>query len=155
MTLSRSPSPRAEGGWSSPGLTNYASGSGRESPSDGARSNNANGNNVTWAGAKKKSEMVIGGHLAFPQNSGFFKRHMRNLSNNLPRFNISGDYGYAEKEKLGRGRWTAKDGTKLGRLRSFISTSWRKSRLRFLLVLACTLTLILWWTTRKFSVFNL
>jgi mannan polymerase II complex MNN10 subunit len=147
MSLSRSPSPCAEGGWSSPGLTNYGTGSGRDSPSEGFRATNSN--NITWAGAKKKSEMVNGGHLS--QNGGFFKRHMRSLSNNLPTFNIGGDYYYTEKEKPGQGRWTPKDGSTLGRLRSTIIRSYRQSKIRFMLVLALTFMLLMWWLTRKFE----
>ena len=148
MSLSRSPSPRAEGGWSSPGLTNYGSGSGRETPSEGFRATNSK--TVTWAGAKKKSETVNGGHLALLQNGSFFKRHMRSLSNSLPTFNMGGDYSHSEKEKLGRGRWSPKDGSIIGQLRSAVVGSYRKSKIRFMLVLAFVFMLLIWWLTRKF-----
>lgn len=147
MSLSRSPSPHAEGGWSSPGLTNYGTGSGRDSPSEGFRATNSN--NVTWAGAKKKSEIVNGGHIS--QNGGFFKRHMRTLSSNLPTFNITGDYNYTEKEKIGQRRWTLNDGSTFGRLRATFVKSYRQSKIRFMLVLALTVMLLVWWLTRKFK----
>lgn len=149
MTLSRSPSPRAEGGWSSPGLTNYGNDNGQDSPGEGSRSISANGHNVTWAGAKKKSDIINGGFLASSQNGGFFKRHMRNLSHNLPRFNMGGDYSYAEKEKLGRGRWAAKDGTIIGRMRSSTVRFYRRSKLRFWLLVALLFSLVIYETTRK------
>src|SRR5277367_5077615 len=111
MSLSRSPSPRAEGGWSSPGLTTFADGA------DNTRQSNSSGNSVTWAGAKKNSELVNGGHKSFPKNAGFLNRHMRKLSNSLPRFDMGGDYSYSEKEKLGRGRWSA-NGSIISRVRN-------------------------------------
>ncbi len=151
MSLSRSPSPLEDGGWSSPGLTApFADGSGRHSPADGLRPTNANGNNVTWAGAKKKSEIVNGGKVSFSQSPGFLNRHMRSLSNSLPRFNLGGDYSYAEKEKLGRGRWTAKDGSMTGRVKSSVLKFIRKSRLRFIIIMGVLLTIILFSFTRKF-----
>jgi mannan polymerase II complex MNN10 subunit len=144
MSLSRSPSPRREGGWSSPGLMNFADDSNSNPKS------NSSGNNVTWAGAKKKSEAVNGGHQAFPNNSGFFNRHMRNLSNSLPRFSMNGDYSYSEKEKLGRGRWSVKDGSIVSRLRNRVIQFVRKSKLRFMIIVGVVLFLILYMFTRKF-----
>lgn len=148
MSLSRSPSPRAEGGWSSPGLTTFADGT------DNVRKSNSSGNNVTWAGAKKKSELVNGGHLPFPKNTGFFKRHMRSLSNSLPRFNMGGDYSYSEKEKLGRGRWSAKDGSIISRVRNRVIQFARKSRPRFIFILGVVLLSILYMFTRTFQNLN-
>jgi mannan polymerase II complex MNN10 subunit len=144
MSLSRSPSPRRDGGWSSPGLTTSV-----DDP-DGMGSSNSRGNNVTWAGAKKKSELVNGGHLPFPKGNGFLKRHMRSLSNSLPRFDMSGDYSYSEKEKLGRGRWSAKDGSTISRLRNRAIQFVRKSRLRFMIIVGVVLFFILYMFTRKF-----
>lgn len=149
MSLSRSPSPRLDGGWSSPGLTTSTD------DTDASRLSSSRGNNVTWAGAKKKSELVNGGHLPFPNGNGFFNRHMRKLSNNLPRFNIGGDYSYSEKEKLGRGRWSAKDGSLIGRWRNRIIQFARKSRLRFMIIIGVVLLFILYMCSRKFSGPNL
>jgi mannan polymerase II complex MNN10 subunit len=143
MSLSRSPSPRRDGGWSSPGLTTSV-----DDP-DSVRSSNSRGSNVTWAGAKKKSELVNGGHLPFRKSSGFFNRHMRNLSNSLPRFDMSGDYSYSEKEKLGRGRWSA-NGSTISRLRNRVIQFARKSRLRFMIIVGVVLLFILYMFTRKF-----
>lgn len=106
---------------------------------------NGNGNHVTWEGAKKKSAMVSG------VNGGFIQRHIRNISNSLPSFNKgSRDYSYAEKEKLGRGRWTSKDGSWQGRIRAILGNVARKMKLRFVIVLALVFGIILFYTTRKF-----
>lgn len=144
MSLSRSPSPRADGGWSSPGLTTFADGT------DNTRQSNSSGNNVTWAGAKKKSELVNGGHKPFQKNAGFLNRHMRKLSNSLPRFDMGGDYSYSEKEKLGRGRWSA-NGSIISRVRNRAIQFVRKSRLRFMIILGVVLLFILYMFTRKFQ----
>jgi mannan polymerase II complex MNN10 subunit len=140
MSLSRSPSPGPDGGWSSPGLTDGT---------DNVRQSNSRGNNVTWAGAKKKSELVNERHLSFPKNGGFFNRHMRSLSNSLPRFNMGGDYSYSEKEKLGRGRWSAKGSSLIGRTRNRIIQFVRRSRLRAMVILGVVLVFIIYMFTRK------
>jgi len=141
MSLSREPSPRLGGGWSSPGLTipdnNYPSMSGRTTPK-------RNGG-VTWESAKAKTDDINGGYPSFStSNNGFFHRHMRQLSNSLPSFNMGDERTYAEKEKLGRGRskWFNK------------IPSWskvRRTRKRYLFVLLCALLYIIFITTRKFS----
>ncbi|KAJ4397211.1 alpha-1,6-mannosyltransferase [Gnomoniopsis smithogilvyi] len=67
------------------------------------------------------------------QNQGFFQRHMRRISNNLPRFNTSTHY--AEKEKLQQGRWAAAQSIPLyGRARNMAGRIGRKSKLRTLFV---------------------
>lgn len=150
MTLSRSPSPRKGGGWSSPGL-NTPSASGRSSPRKGYGDLHINGgtNTVTWASAKAKSDEVNGYPAFSIRNNGFFARHARSISGSLPRFNLGGRRDYAEKEKLGRGRWHPNNGSKLGRLRTFAGRFLRRMRLRFLLVLAFVLAVALFYVTRK------
>lgn len=158
MTLSRSPSPNEDGGWSSPGLTNqyaesqYAESSGRTSPAITSRGANGNGAPVTWDGARKKSSAVNGGYPSFStQNKGFFSRHMRNISSSLPKFVVTPDqYSYAEKEKLGRGRWFPNRMSKFGRLANFAVNTYRKFRIRSLIILALILATIIFYVTRKF-----
>lgn len=147
MSLSRSPSPRLDGGWSSPGLSSqFGEGSGLDGPAPIHRTN-GNGAHVTWEGAKKKSAIINGVAGA---SGGFFKRHIRNLSSNLPSFNMgSGDYSFAEKEKLGRGRWTSKDGNWQGRIRAVFGKVARKMKLRFVIVLALIFGIILFYMTRR------
>lgn len=153
MSLSRSPSPRPGGGWASPGLSNpYANVSGRSSPNKGYRGAHGTANSVTWESAKAKSEGVNGYPSFSTQNNGFFNRHYRSISNSLPRFNIGSDKSYAEKEKLGRGRWMPRDGSKLARLRTMMERVSRKMRLRLFFVIACIVMIILFYTTRKLPV---
>ncbi|KAJ1331355.1 mannan polymerase II complex MNN10 subunit [Microdochium nivale] len=103
MTLSRSPSPApgGGGGWASPGLM---SSSGRSSPTKQTLGG-PNGNNVTWESARMKAQGVSNYPSFSTQNQGFFTRHMRRISSSLPSFHAQEDDKYADKEKLGRGRW--------------------------------------------------
>ena len=151
MSLSRSPSPRPGGGWSSPGLANpYATVSGRSSPAK-TYGLNAGTNTVTWESAKAKSNGVNGYPSFSTQGPGFFNRHMRTLSASLPRFNTGPEKTYAEKEKLGRGRWMPRDGTKLAKLRILILQTSRKAKIRLLIVTAFIFMIILFYMTRKVS----
>lgn len=127
MALSRSPSPVPGGGWSSPGLNINTSG--RNSPTPTFPGSNGN----LWESSRTKN-MGGRGYPAFEtQNQGFFQRHMRRISNSLPRFNSN--IHYAEKEKLQRGQWAqAHSVTLLGRLRNMTGRVGRKWKMRLLLV---------------------
>lgn len=151
MSLSRSPSPQRGGGWSSPGLSNSFAHSRSSTP---VKSYSVNApHNVTWASAQARSAQV-NGYPAYQANGlGFFRKHMRNISASLPFFNQAPqDERFAEKEKLGRGRWQQPPGAsswsnlsgRLGRL------LWRM-RLRFAIVLAFLLAVICFYTTREHS----
>ncbi|KAG9238290.1 glycosyltransferase family 34 protein [Amylocarpus encephaloides] len=147
MSLSRSPSPRPGGGWASPGLSSpYVDVSGRSSPANGYRGS-SKGNSVTWESAKAKSEGVNGYPSFSTQNHGFFNRHMRTLSNSLPRFSGGPGKSYAEKEKLGRGRWMARPGTRMAKMQSFVRNVPRRWWMRLLGVLALILMIILFYVT--------
>lgn len=149
MSLSRSPSPRPGGGWASPGLTNpYANVSGRSSPTKTYRGANGDAN-VTWESAKAKTEGVNGYPSFSTQNNGFFNRHYRRISQSLPRFNLGPDKSFAEKEKLGRGRWMPRDGGRIGRVRSLVRRTSRKAKVCFIIVAAFVLAVIVFHTTRK------
>jgi len=152
MSLSRSPSPRRGGGWSSPGL-NTPGPSGRSSPRKAYGDLHMNGgvNSVTWASAKAKSDEVNGYPAFSLRHNGFFARHARRISGSLPRFNLGTRRDYADKEKLGRGRWSPSNGTRAGRLRTFVASFLRRTRLRFLLVLAFVIAVTLFYVTRKSS----
>lgn len=150
MSLSRSPSPRPGGGWASPALSSsYVNVSGRSSPAKSHRSGNGGTNSVTWESAKAKSEGVNGYPSFSTQNNGFFNRHYRSISNSLPSFNIGPEKSYAEKEKLGRGRWVPRDGSKLARIKNFLGRINRKMKIRILLVLGLITMIILFYTTCK------
>lgn len=150
MSLSRSPSPRPGGGWASPGLSSpFANVSGRSSPTKSYRGSNGGANSVTWESAKAKTEGVNGYPSFSTHNNGFFNRHYRNISNSLPSFNLGPEKSYAEKEKLGRGRWMARDGSRMASLRSMVRRISRKAKIRMLLVAAFVVMIILFYTTRK------
>jgi mannan polymerase II complex MNN10 subunit len=156
MSLSRSPSPSAEGGWSSPGLTQqpYLDHSRSPSPKPNFRGGSSSGTGVSWEGARKKSQIVNGGYPAFStQSNGFFTRHMRSISSSLPKFNITSyDHNYAEKEKLGRGRWSVNQNTKIGRTLNFIVQTFQRYRIRSIILLTLIFATILFWVTRKLCI---
>ena len=149
MSLSRSPSPQRGGGWSSPGLT-YESGksSPRRTYGDLQSNGAANGTGITWESAKARSDEVKGYPSYSSQNQGFFSRHMRRISSSLPTFN-TGRRDYSDKEKLGRGRWTASNSTRLGHALNTIGRMIWKMRLRLAVVLALFFAFILFYITRE------
>lgn len=154
MSLSRSPSPRREGGWSSPGLTTpYDDSNGRSrSPRKaygGLESPGGGGGGVTWASAKANSARVNGYPSYQSQNKGFFSRHMRKLSESLPYFAHGGQEDrFAEKEKLGRGRRGGLGGSwKDVPARIALLLSRRRKYLA--LVVLAFLAVLLWFSKRK------
>ena len=127
MSLSRSPSPRPEGGWSSPGLQ---SSSGSSTPGSGLLTPSSG---VSWAAAKAKSDEVRG-YPSSSQRSGFFSRSTRRIYSSLPRFSTeeTGDYADKdEKDELGQGKKYS-HGPGRG-LFAFPRTLVRRTRLRTLL----------------------
>jgi mannan polymerase II complex MNN10 subunit len=149
MSLSRSPSPRRGGGWSTPGLDGSAFGSGRTSPRKAYADLNGGANNVTWASAKAKSDEVKGYPSFSTRNNGFFSRQSRKISASLPRFNISSKKDYREKEKLGRGRWYPNSGSRLGRLKTFLGGIFRRMRLQILILFALMFLITMFYATRE------
>lgn len=157
MSLSRSPSPRPGGGWSSPGLTTVTAGSsGSSSPRRGygelsdngqAYSNGGldgdHGPNASWMAAKAKSDRVKGYPSFSTRNNGFFSRQRRKISASLPRFRLNSMLDYGEKEKLGRGRWSGPNGSPLlYRIKTLLGSLLRRTRIRLLLL--SILLFILW-----------
>lgn len=126
MSLSRSPSPRPEGGWSSPGLQ---SSSGSSTPGSGLLTPSSG---VSWAAAKAKSDEVRG-YPSSSQRNGFFSRSTRRIYSSLPRFSTgeTGDYTDKEKNELEQGKKYS-DGPGRG-LFAFPRTLVRRTRLRTLL----------------------
>lgn len=143
MSLSRSPSPRPGGGWDTPGLTSDRTSSLRSYRANGSSSGN---HSVTWESAKAKRDGINGTF------SSQFNRHYRRISNSLPRFNLGGEKSYAEKEKLGRGRWTIREGGKLATARSVLIRVAKKLRLRGFIILALLLAYFLFYMTRECSI---
>ena len=154
MSLSRSPSPQHGGGWSSPGLTSpFDSMSGRSTPRKAYGEMHINGSasnsNVSWATAKARSQEINGYPSFAIRNNGFFSRHARTISSSLPSFHLRGRRDYAEKEKLGRGRWSATGSSRSGRLHTYLGRTTRRMRLRLLIILGLLLAVILFYVTRK------
>lgn len=150
MSLSRSPSPRRDGGWSSPGLTTpYDESNGRSrsprKPYGGINGGPQGG--VTWASAKANSARVNGYPSYQSQNQGFFSRHMRNLSESLPYFAHGGQEDrYAEKEKTGRGRPGGGSWADVPKRIAFLMS--RRRKYAAMLVLAI-FAILLWFSKRK------
>ncbi|CAK7198312.1 alpha-1,6-mannosyltransferase [Sporothrix eucalyptigena] len=133
MSLSRSPSPSPDGGWSSPGLN--INGSGRSSPS---KAYDANGSASDFARSRNSGASKYPSFAT--QNQGFFTRHMRQLSSSLPRFNAaaastSRASSYSDKDNM-KGRWDLNSSTLLGRVRFFFARMGRTTRIRLAIVLA-------------------
>ncbi|KAF2468172.1 uncharacterized protein BDR25DRAFT_373817, partial [Lindgomyces ingoldianus] len=127
---SRSPSPHP-GGWSSPGLNTPYDTGGRTSPLRGYA--NGGAHSVTWASAQAKSAEVKGYTAFNPRNQGFFGRHFRRISTSLP-------FSYAEKEKLGRGRYQGNKAVQY--LNRIGRTLWRlRKSVGLLLFLVLSITL--------------
>ncbi|KAL2817449.1 galactosyl transferase GMA12/MNN10 family-domain-containing protein [Aspergillus cavernicola] len=99
MSLTRSPSPRPEGGWSSPGLT---PGSGSSTPRGGLYPTSPSD---PWLAAKAKSDEVRGYPSFSTRNNGFFSRSKRQIKATLPRFRASArsPKGYSEKDGFPHG----------------------------------------------------
>lgn len=148
MSLSRSPSPQARGGWSSPGL-NTPSGRSRATTPKPYTMNG--GHDVTWASAQARSAEVNGYPAYHDKSAGFFGRHLRSISVSLPRFSMGEDDRFAEKEKLGRGRWQPGGGSAIGNILGRFGRMFWRMRLRFMLVIAFVLLVILFYATRKSS----
>lgn len=134
MSLSRSPSPRPTGGWSSPGLTDHS-----RHASPGKRPFETNGyesGEISWAAAKAKSDQVRNYPSFSTRNEGFFSRSRRKISSTLPRFNSFGanKKDWRESEKLGRGRWRPGGYGKWSSLKTFVGNFLRKFRLFFILL---------------------
>ncbi|KAI9806686.1 MAG: hypothetical protein M1825_006143 [Sarcosagium campestre] len=161
MSLSRSPSPVPGGGWSSPGLaTTYTTTSGRSSPARTWGKVNGGPSSVTWASAKAKSDEVNGYPSFSTRSTSFLARSFRTVSSSLPSFSLGGRRDYADKEKLGRGRWSPAAGSLLDRARTIAGGVIRRMRLRFVLVLAALLMIFFFYVTplhriyRRASVFG-
>lgn len=141
MSLSRSPSPVPGGGWSSPGLNIN---SGRSSPANAPTSGP-----VHWESAKMR-HLGANGYPSFAtNNSGFFARHLRRISSNLPRYNSNNTIPrYGDKDKPFRGQ----NIPLIGRIRSISGRMGRKLKIRLLIVLVLLLCLYIFYHSRKCSV---
>lgn len=156
MSLSRSPSPRAGGGWASPGLSSeFGSMGGRSSPRKAYPDLYTNGGvsssgSVTWASAKAKTDEVNGYPSFSTRKTGFFSRHARTISSSLPRFNLGSKRDYSDREKLGRGRSYPYGGTWPDRMKTLLGSIGRRMKMRILICLLLMLSVVLFYTTREY-----
>ncbi|OGE50979.1 hypothetical protein PENARI_c015G00036 [Penicillium arizonense] len=103
MSLSRSPSPHAGGGWSSPGLVPS---SGTSPPRPGTLSP---GSGISWAAARAKSDEVRGYPSFSTRNSGFFSRQKHKLTTRLPILRRLSSREYVDKDSYGK-EWKPRNG---------------------------------------------
>ena len=146
MSLSRSPSPRYDGGWSTPGLTApYESLSRQPSPS---RLANGSGQGVTWASAQMKSAKVISyPSVSSDGSSGFFRRGLRKLSVGLPQF-ANGRKSSKQDKIDRRERLSIQAGSWRNLLNMVGRRLWRL-RLQSTVVLGVLAMILLFYITRK------
>lgn len=151
MSLSRSPSPRRGGGWSTPGLTDE-SGHGTPRRRDYGDLNGSTSNDNAWAAAKAKSSQVRNTPSFTTRNEGFFSRQKRKISATLPRFNsFNSNQKDWNAEKLGRGRWRPRGGGKLSSLKTLLGNILRKFKFLIIVFALMALTTILWSKSSKLS----
>jgi mannan polymerase II complex MNN10 subunit len=105
---------------------------------------------VTWASAQARSHQVNGSPAYQDARSGFFGKHMRNISASLPFFNNAPkDERQAEKEKTGRARWAPARGGYLANIKAMLGRHMLRSKSRFVMVLVVLLLIVCFYTTRK------
>ncbi|MDI1491315.1 MAG: alpha-1,6-mannosyltransferase [Ramalina farinacea] len=150
MSLSRSPSPRGGGGWSSPGLTSpYESGKSSPRRTYGDVKNNGSaGTGVTWETAKARSDEVKGHPSYSTQNQGFFSRNARRLSTSFMK-----GRDFSDREKLGRGRIPTHYDRAVRLLTALGRMAWRL-RLRLGIVTTCILAFVLFYATPLHRVYR-
>jgi mannan polymerase II complex MNN10 subunit len=99
----------------------------------------------------ESSRLKKGGGTGYPsfstKNQGFFGRHMRRFSSSLPRF--SGSPYYADKEKLGRGRWWLHNVPLLARIWGIMSRMSKKTKIRLLILFLMLLSVIIFYNSRE------
>lgn len=137
MSLSRSPSPRPNGGWHTPGLTEPSDTTPSRSKPHLAGINGFGNNDAQWAAARNKSKQVRGFPTIQTKNEGFFKRTRRQVSQVLPSFNHTNGAGknWRDQEKLGRGRWyPGGSNGRFGTIRTYLGNVLRKFKLIFMLL---------------------
>jgi len=146
MSLSRSPSPQS--GWATPGLSIPPDGTGRVTTMSYGELDGV-GMDVTWASVLSRTAESNGYPSFQTVNRGFLKRHFRTFSNSLPRYNRAASKDYAEKEKLGRGRWPL---NLTDMLRNIVAILWRsiwRMRLRLTIVITFATMIVLFYATRR------
>ncbi|KAL2808565.1 galactosyl transferase GMA12/MNN10 family-domain-containing protein [Aspergillus granulosus] len=143
MSLTRSPSPRPGGGWSSPGLS---PGNGTSTPHAGLFPSSPSD---PWLAAKAKSDEVRGYPSFSTRNNGFFSRSKRRITATLPRFRgARSPRAYGEKDGSTHGRGQGWRSMWFGR------TALRRRRARFLLAFGLLLLGYLFFWTAFIEIFR-
>lgn len=128
MTLSRSPSPRPGGGWSSPALNAAA---------DAGSPGTFSPNEISWGSVKAISDETDGYPSFAPRNTGFFSRQRLKISTRLSTLWRGSSHEYSEKDDHGP-KWRHTDCFRRN-MCSLPGISTRRGRFRLLVRL-----LILW-----------
>lgn len=114
---------------------------------------NGGASSVTWESAKAKTDGINGYPSFSTQNNGFFNRHYRKISSNLPHFTLRTEKSFAEKEKLGRGR----DGARITRVKNFarrVKQKTGRAGIVVVVLLVFTILYTLFYVTRKYHHFT-
>lgn len=152
MSSSSSHSPRNGSGWASPGHNaEYSDSTARTSPLDRYYSSSVNEKTTSWEFSKAMKNQSSRYSSFSKKKPGFFTQLYNNFTHNLLRINMQPQLGYVEKEKLARGRWTARGRFKLAQLNSFVRRIRRKTKIRLLIMLGFISLYILFYVTRKDS----
>lgn len=144
MSLSRSPSPRRGGGWSTPGLGDDSD-HGTPRRRDYGNLNGSTPNDTAWAAAKAKSTQIQNTPSFTTRNEGFFSRQKRKISATLPRFNsFNSNRKDWNAEKLGRGRWRPAGSGKWSSLKTLVGNILRKFKVLIVMIIFMILGTVLW-----------
>lgn len=100
-----------------------------------------------WESSRLKKGSGPGYPSFSTKNQSFLGRHMRRISSSLPRFGSNSHY--ADKEKLGRGRWPIHNVPLLGRVRGIMARMGRKMKIRLLILLMFILSIIIFYNSRE------
>lgn len=147
MTLSRSPSPRQGGGWSSPGLIPGSGTVSPNGPSPGSMPPGTPGS-ISWAAAKAKSDEVRGYPSFTTRNGGFFSRQRHKISTRFHTVRRLSSREYVDKDDFGR-EWK-RSGSGCGLLGT-LRVPARRGRFRVLLALLLVwIGYLFFWTSKSF-----
>lgn len=126
MSLSRSPSPRPNGGWTTRGLTDSKSGSPARKPYN---MNDYADHDARWTATQARTQAVRGYPAIQTKNEGLFTRTRRKIEQTFTNQTLPQDEDWHNREKLGRGRWRPRGNEgRLDSARTFLGNFLRKFR---------------------------
>lgn len=153
MTLSRSPSPQPGGGWTTPGLAESIHNDRNRSRSPAKKPyGDLQTHALSWEAAKAQSAQVKAySPVLESHNRGFFKRHIRSLSSQLPQFyRRSSSAKHINTEKASRGGLpqSREEWKSAAYVAWRISYRWRR---QLLLLFSVIILTVLFYVTRESS----